>query len=337
MSRLIVWGAGKRTDTCFDRDLWGDNEILAVVESNPTCQIYKGYNVIVPELIKEYEPYDYIIVNNQYYQEIVVKLCEMQITLDKIVITDNVREQPFKNLFNKAQAVIPQIYEMNKDVIKQTVKINERDNFDAATIYVDPRFKDLEYSFDYYRYRTFEFVAEQIEDNGIEGALAEFGVFRGLFSAVISRKFPNRKIYLFDTFEGFENTEARKELELGNCSESFIESHKDTSVERMIKNLPYPNNAVVCKGFFPDSITDKARNEKYAFVSLDVDFEESTFEGLRFFYPRLVEGGYIFIHDYNTQFLKGVKNAVKRYEDFLGKKLKKIPIADRAGTLIVLK
>ena len=105
----------------------------------------------------------------------------------------------------------------------------------------------------------------------------------------------------------------------------------------MLGNLPYPDKAVVCKGFFPESITEEAGKEKYAFVSLDVDFEESTFEGLKFFYPRLSEGGYIFIHDYNTYYLKGVKAAVKRYEEFIGQKLKAIPIADRAGTLIIMK
>ena len=218
------------------------------------------------------------------------------------------------------------IYETIIVVIKQTVKTNERDFLDGTTIYSDTRFSDMEYVFDYYRYRTFEFVAEQIKENATEGALAEFGVFRGLFSAVISSKFPNRKIYLFDTFEGFDISEAKKEMELGNCSESFIESHKDTSVERMIENLPYPNNAVVCKGFFPNSITDEAKNETYAFVSLDVDFEEST-----------LEGSYIFINGFNTQYLKGVKNAVERYEELLGKKLKKVPVADRAGTLIIVK
>ena len=337
MSKLLIWGAGNRTATCIDRELWGKNEILAIVDSNPKCDDFKGCKVIEPKYITDYELYDYVVINNQYYYEILIKLCEMQVPLEKIIITDHVKEEPFRSCFERAKDVIPLIYEMNKVVIKQTVKTNERDFLDDTTIYSDTRFSDMEYVFDYYRYRTFEFVAEQIKENAIEGVLAEFGVFRGLFSAVISSKFPNRKIYLFDTFEGFDISEAKKEMELGNCSESFIESHKDTSVERMIENLPYPNNAVVCKGFFPNSITDEAKNETYAFVSLDVDFEESTLEGLKFFYPRLSEGGYIFIHDFNTQYLKGVKNAVERYEELLGKKLKKVPVADRAGTLIIVK
>ena len=158
-----------------------------------------------------------------------------------------------------------------------------------------------------------------------------------MFSAVFNYRFPEKKLYLFDTFEGFAEQEAQKELEQMRCNEYFIEAHKDTSVERMLKRLPFPQKAVVCKGFFPDSITEEAKKEKFAFVSLDVDFEESTLEGLKFFYPRLSEGGYIFIHDYNTFYLEGIKEAVRRYEAYLGQKLKCVPIADRAGTLIIVK
>lgn len=337
MSRLIVWGAGNRTATCFDKHLWGNNEVLAIVESFPKCKEQFGYPVISPESIRKIEDFDYMVINNQFYFEILPCVSELEIPIEKIIITDHANEEPYKSCFERAQKVIPQIYEMNKLVIKQTVKLNERDLLDNNSIFVDSKFSDYEYKSDYFRYRTFEFVAEQIKSNNIEGELAEFGVFRGLFSAVISSKFPEKKIYLFDTFEGFDDAEAKRELELGNCKESFLESHKDTSVECMLGNLPYPENAVVCKGFFPKSVTEGAKNEKYAFVSLDVDFEESTLEGLRFFYPRLSEGGYIFIHDYNTQYLKGVKNAVDRFEKEIGCKLKKVPLADRAGTLIIIK
>jgi len=73
------------------------------------------------------------------------------------------------------------------------------------------------------------------------------------------------------------------------------------------------------------------------FVSIDVDMEQPVYDGLKFFYPRLQQGGYIFIHDYNSAYLVGVKKAVLRYELDLGTKLNKVPIADRAGTLVIVK
>lgn len=81
----------------------------------------------------------------------------------------------------------------------------------------------------------------------------------------------------------------------------------------------------------------EASRELYAFVSIDVDFEDSIYEGLRFFYPRMNDRGVIFLHDYNSAFLSGVKSALKRYEQELGFLLRKIPLADRAGTLAIVK
>ena len=101
--------------------------------------------------------------------------------------------------------------------------------------------------------------------------------------------------------------------------------------------MPYPQQCVLCKGYFPQSITEEAEKTKFAFVSIDVDFEDSIYEGIKFFYARLNEGGYIFIHDYNNSSLKGVRKAVQRYEQNEKVFLKKVPIADWAGTLVIVK
>ena len=54
-------------------------------------------------------------------------------------------------------------------------------------------------------------LAEQIQDRDLPGAAAELGVYQGVFAAEISRLFPDRPLYLFDTFEGFSR---EKKLEL---------------------------------------------------------------------------------------------------------------------------
>ena len=100
--------------------------------------------------------------------------------------------------------------------------------------------------------------------------------------------------------------------------------------------MPYPDKCKICKGFFPDTTRD-LKETKFAFVSIDVDFEQSIYEGLKFFYPRLNDGGMIFVHDYNNRYLEGVKVAVHRYENEIGIKLKKVPLADEGGTVIVVK
>ncbi len=337
-NRILLWGAGNRTKVFLERDLFGSCEIAAIVDSFKSSDTFMGYQVIQPEQISDYMGQaDYIVISNQFYLEITVQILALGIPMEKIIITDHAVDMPYADCFERAGEIIPSVYETAKNSTLRAVKLNERDYSDNSTLYKDDSFRNPEYRLDYFRYRTFEFAAEEIHAANIPGAMAELGVFRGTFSALINKKFADRKLYLFDTFEGFNEEEAESEKRKGRCSGSFITSHKETSVDMMLKNLPYPEQAVVCKGFFPESVTDEAEKETYAFVSLDVDFEESTYNGLKFFYPRLSEGGYIFIHDYNTYFLEGVKRAVERYEMNIGYRLKKIPIADRAGTLIIMK
>ena len=216
------------------------------------------------------------------------------------------------------------------------IEVNENDEFDVNRR-VGKDFTKEEYLTDYFRYRTFEFVAEEIVAHKVPGELAEFGVFRGLFSALIMDKLPNRKMYWFDTFEGFSKEEIAKETVLGRCPDGFAQAHVLTSVDVALSNVSHPENCVICKGLFPASITAEAAAQTYAFVSIDVDFEESTYEGLKFFYPRLNDGGYIFLHDYHSAFLGGVKIALERYQHDFDVKLKFVPLADRAGTLVILK
>lgn len=337
-TKILIWGLGDRTAKFMERGYFDHCTVTVIVDTYSAVGSYKGHRVIRPsDVACHIQKADYIVVCNQFYSEIIGQMIELGIPLAKVIITDNVTDAFYLPFYERAKDILPEVYEVTKNRIIKSVKLNERDYSDDQTIFKDKRFDNPEYYQDYFRYRTFEFVCEEIAQADIQGAVAELGVFRGTFSALINKKFPDRKLYLFDTFEGFDEREAESEKNSGRCNESFIRSHKDTSVEIMLRSLPYPEQAIVCKGFFPESLTEDASRESFAFVSLDVDFEESTYHGLEFFYPRMSEGGYIFLHDYNTFFLGGVKAAVQRYEKAMGIRLKKIPLADRAGTLVIVK
>ena len=70
-------------------------------------------------------------------------------------------------------------------------------------------------------------------------------------------------------------------------------------------------------------------------VSLDVDLEESTLAGLRYFYPRLTAGGYLLLHDCLSPALPGVRAALRRYEQETGSRLHKVPLCDINGTVVI--
>lgn len=179
-------------------------------------------------------------------------------------------------------------------------------------------------------------MADEIRRKGVGGETAELGVYKGTFSRLINAKFPDKKLYLFDTFQSFDQEEYQEELVKERCQDGFIEVFRDTSVERVISDMPYPGQCIPKVGFFPDT-AEGLGGIRYAFVSIDVDFEKSIYEGLKYFYPRLNKGGAIFVHDYNNYFLHGVKKAVDRYEESTGETLIRMPVADGGGTLVILK
>ena len=180
--------------------------------------------------------------------------------------------------------------------------------------------------------KIFYLCAKEIHDRGIKGEAAELGAFRGDFSRIMNKVFPDKISYLFDTFEGYSEQTAKQEVSDKNCGEAYLNAYKDATVESVLKRLPYPQKAVIKKGFFPDSL--EGLEETFSFVSIDVGFEDVTLEGLRYFYPRLSEGGYIFLHGYNSRF-KGAARAVETYEKENNIRICKVPICDRSGSIIL--
>ena len=186
-------------------------------------------------------------------------------------------------------------------------------------------------NYDYIRYSTLGLCYERIIENNVKGNVAELGVYQGNFSSRLNQLFKDRKLYLFDTFEGFDNRDVSVEKE--NNFSKGTQDFSNTSVELVMDKMTYQNNCVIKKGFFPESASDVS--DRFCFVSIDADLYEPIYSGLSFFYPRLEKGGYIFVHDYNNELYKGAKIAV---EEFCSKfDINYVPIPDGGGTIIITK
>ncbi len=175
-------------------------------------------------------------------------------------------------------------------------------------------------------------VADEIYDNDVRGNVAELGVFQGEFAKYINESFHDRSLYLFDTFSGFNEKDILIEQE-GNHSNSRIGEFKNTNIDSVLGKMIHPDKCIVKQGYFPES-TDGVE-DTFAFVSLDVDLYAPILEGLKYFYPRMESGGYIFIHDYNSTRFHGVKKAVKEYCKEHG--VKYVPISDLCGSVVIMK
>lgn len=156
------------------------------------------------------------------------------------------------------------------------------------------------------RVAALELAAREIYMNKVEGDVAECGVYQGDFSKYIARLLPDRSLYLFDTFSGFDS----KDLDNDKLPEDMLEMFNNTSVDLVLKNIGHHVNIVVRRGWFPNT-TEGLEDKRYAFVSLDTDLYDPILKGLEYFWPRMSPGGYIFVHDFGG--LLGVNKAVKEF------------------------
>lgn len=187
------------------------------------------------------------------------------------------------------------------------------------------------------RIETLRINALRIKEKNIEECVAELGVYKGDFAKEINRYFNDRNLYLFDTFEGFLHektktiTENRVMAKLQANPEANMHVVEDFSL--FLSQFPYPEKCIVRKGFFPE--TSIGVDEKYAFVSLDVDIYETTKEGLNYFYPRMSKNGIIMIHDYTSWTTTGVKKAVDEFCN--ANNCSVVLISDVDGSAILMK
>lgn len=175
-------------------------------------------------------------------------------------------------------------------------------------------------------------LAGEINRRGISGAVAELSVYRGEFAAEINLVFAGRRQYYFDTFCGFDSRDLDRERAVTGADR--FQDFSDTCAEAVRARLPFPADAVLVQGYFPESLA-QIGEETYAFVSLDPDLYAPTLAGLSYFWPRLSAGGAIMIHDYSGTQFPGVRRAVEEYCTPRG--LAVLPIMDLHGTAILMR
>lgn len=140
------------------------------------------------------------------------------------------------------------------------------------------------------RYGAVSLNIEQIVKQHIPGSLAECGVYTGAMSKFLHERMPDRKLFLFDTFQGFDPRDSNTRND---------HRFKDTSVESVLQYIGDRQNIIVRKGFFPET-TSGLESERFAFVMIDFDKYEPTRAALDFFYPKMSTGGFVVVHDYSS-------------------------------------
>ena len=164
-------------------------------------------------------------------------------------------------------------------------------------------------------YATYAMTCELI-DSGFQGCFVECGVFAGVHPAIMwralaSRGIRDRKIHLFDSFEGiphagFNDTDniagtlhahgrdgALKSTGISACSEEAVKSH--------MAQWGVPLDSLVFhKGWVEDTVPPAAGEiGDIAMLRIDVDLYSATKTCLDHLLPKLQRGGYLVIDDMN--------------------------------------
>lgn len=177
-------------------------------------------------------------------------------------------------------------------------------------------------------------LLNKLDDEQIEGAVVEMGCWSGGAGALMSwqtkRNNTNRRVWLFDSFEGLPELTKEDKGRWANKTKLKIKEVGDASLrstgkykadkEKVYEILDIVNvkkEVEVIKGWFQKTIPGvKERLKPIALLRLDADIYESTIYCLDELYDLVAPGGYIIIDDFH---LAGCRRAV--YEFFYKRNL----------------
>lgn len=172
-------------------------------------------------------------------------------------------------------------------------------------------------------------AVKHVLNNKIPGAFVECGVWRGGSAMLIAKMLSNRnitdkKIYLYDTFEGMTKpTEADKNY---NGTDAFLLLKQNvhdkeesvwcvaglSDVQKNMRLINYPEgNIIYIQGTVETTIPGTIPAEGISLLRLDTDWYESTKHELIYLYPQLNENGILIIDDYG--YWEGCRKAVDEY------------------------
>ena len=172
--------------------------------------------------------------------------------------------------------------------------------------------------------------------SNIPGDIVECGVWKGGSMAAVARTLRlrdacDRKLWMYDTFEGMSSPDENDVDFLGHSAEQLMAAADESrsqdrdsifcncsleSVKATLGKTGYPESLLrYVKGKVEDTLTEPTPEQEsptqIAVLRLDTDWYESTRCELEHLFPRLVPGGVLIIDDYGHW--QGCRKAVDEY------------------------
>jgi hypothetical protein len=178
------------------------------------------------------------------------------------------------------------------------------------------------------RFYFFCLAFDQMTKEGVRGDLAELGTYKGNTATVLAAmaRRMGTTAWILDTFQGFKPDDL-KGVDAGHRME-----FADTSLEA-VRALVGDGNVRYVKGYFPESASQMPNDLSFSLVHIDCDLYVPTANALKYFYPRLVPGGYLIVHDYASLDWDGAEKAVDEF--FADKPEPVVPLTDGCGSVVI--
>jgi len=171
---------------------------------------------------------------------------------------------------------------------------------------------------------------DQMMKEGVRGDIAELGTYKGETATVLATmaRRMDTTAWVLDTFEGFNLAD------LTGVDAVHKMEFDDTSLEA-VRALVGEQNVRYIKGYFPESASQMPDGLAFCLVHIDCDLYVPITHALKYFYPRLVPGGYLIVHDYASLSWDGAEKAVDEF--FADKPEAIIPLTDGCGSAVIRK
>lgn len=171
---------------------------------------------------------------------------------------------------------------------------------------------------------------DQIHKEALAGDIVELGVYKGQTATILARNARRlgRTAWLLDTFTGFDAKDFA-DLDAGRGAQ-----FTDTSLEGVRARVGEQNTRYI-QGFFPDTAAQLPPDGRYCLVHIDCDLYAPIYSALEYFYPRMVPGGFMIVHDYGSLAWDGAEKAIDVF--FADKPECIVPMPDSAGSVVARK
>ncbi len=148
----------------------------------------------------------------------------------------------------------------------------------------------------------------------LDGDTAECGVYKGAGSYLMCRhREPDIKWehHIFDSFEGLSDPDDDDEI-LVDDAKPWSKHDLTVPLQTVQANLKEFSFVRYYQGWIPERFKD-VEDRRFRLVHVDVDLYQPTLDSLKFFYPRLLPGGFLLCDDYGSTRCPGAKKACDEF------------------------